>query len=180
MTGTPMSNKIRGMAYVALFAVLMAVCSWICVPAPVPFTMQTFALFLCFCLLGGRRTALTVLVFLLMGAVGLPVFSGFTGGVGHLFTATGGYLLGFQAGALVMWLLERLPGRRALARTAAMLTGLAVCYAFGTVWLLLLYADTAGLGAAVLIYVVPYILPDLVKMALALLLSRRLAPLTKL
>lgn len=176
------SGQIRDMAYVALFAVLMAVCSWISVPTLIPFTMQTFALFLCFCLLGGRRTALAVLVFLLMGAVGLPVFSGFTGGVGHLFSATGGFLLGFLAGALVMWLLERLLGRNGWAVVLSMAAGLAVCYAFGAAWLLLVYAQGAGgagLGAVLLVYVVPYVVPDLVKLALALLLRRRLAPLIK-
>lgn len=177
-----MSKKIRNMAYIALFAVLMAVCSWISVPTLVPFTMQTFALFLCFGLLGGRRTVLAVLVFLLMGAVGLPVFSGFTGGVGHLFSAAGGFLLGFLAGALVMWLLERLIGRQSWAAGLAMLVGLTVCYGFGAAWLLLVYARTAGaagLGSILLLYVVPYIVPDLVKLALALLLRRRLASLMR-
>lgn len=175
-------KKSRDMAYIALFAVLMAVCSWICVPTVVPFTMQTFALFLSFCLLGGRRAALSVLVFLLMGAVGLPVFSAFTGGVGHLFNVTGGFLMGFLAGALVMWLLERLLGRRDWTRVLSMLAGLIACYAFGVAWLLLVYARSSGvvgLGAALAIYVAPYVVPDLAKLSLALLLARRLAPLIK-
>lgn len=179
MAAARASQKTRDMTYIALLAVLMAVCSWISVPTAVPFTMQTFALFLGFCLLGGRRAALAVLVFLLMGAVGLPVFSGFTGGVGHLFSVTGGYLLGFLAGALVMWLLEHLLGRRLRAQIISMLAGLFVCYAVGTVWVAALYARTAGVFAALLIYVLPYIVPDLVKLTLALLLSRRLAPLIK-
>lgn len=182
MASARMAKKTRDMAYIALFAVFMAVCSWISIPTVIPFTMQTFALFLGFCLLGGQRAVLAVLVFLLMGAVGLPVFSGFTGGVGHLFSATGGYLLGFLFGALVMWLLERLLGRRGWALALSMLAGLMVCYAFGTAWLMVVYARTSGavgLGVTLLAYVAPYVLPDLIKLSLAVLLSRRLSPLIK-
>lgn len=178
-----MTSRVRDMTYIALSAVLLAVCSWICIPATIPFTMQTFGVFLTFALLGGRRGSLAVLVYLLMGAVGLPVFSGFTGGLGRLLHITGGYLLGFQFGLLAMWLLERLLGRRTWALAAAMLAGLAVCYAFGTAWLMLAYTGTtgaAGLGSALLLYVAPYVIPDLVKLALALAVSRRLAPLLKL
>lgn len=178
-----MSRRVRDMTYIALSAVLLAVCSWISIPTAIPFTMQTFGIFLIFALLGGRRGSLAVLVYLLMGAVGLPVFSGFTGGLGQLLHVTGGYLLGFQFGLLAMWLLERVLGRRTWALAAAMLAGLAVCYAFGTAWLMLAYAGTtgaAGLGSVLLLYVAPYVVPDLVKLALALAVSRRLAPLLKL
>ena len=63
------------MVYIALFAVMIAVCSWISVPATVPFTMQTFGVFLAGATLGGKRGTLSVLVWLLLGAVGMPVFS---------------------------------------------------------------------------------------------------------
>lgn len=178
-----MSRRVRDMTYIALSAVLLAVCSWISIPTAIPFTMQTFGIFLIFALLGGRRGSLAVLVYLLMGAVGLPVFSGFTGGLGQLMHVTGGYLLGFQFGFLVMWLLERVLGRCTWALAVAMLAGLAVCYAFGTAWLMLAYAGTtgaAGLGSVLLLYVAPYVVPDLAKLALALAVSRRLAPLLRL
>lgn len=176
------TKKTRDMVYIALFVVLMAVCSWLSVPAAVPFTMQTFALFLSFCLLGGRRGTLTVLVYLLMGAAGVPVFSGFTAGLGRLLHVTGGYLTGFLVSALVMWALENALGRRPGATLLSLLAGLIACYAFGTAWYMAVYARTTagvGLGAALLLCVVPYLLPDLVKLSLALLLSRRLAPLIR-
>ena len=176
------SKKTRDMTYIALFAVLMAVCSWISVPTAVPFTMQTFAVFLAFCLLGGRRAALAILVYLLMGAVGLPVFSNFTGGLGCLLNVTGGYLVGFLLCALLMWLMETLLGRGIRAKIASMAVGLLACYAFGTAWFMVVYARTTaaiGVGAALLMCVVPYIIPDLVKLSLALLLSKRLSPLIK-
>ena len=100
--------NVQDITLIGLFTAVMAVCSWISIPATVPFTLQTFAVFLTCGLLGGRRGTLTVLVYLLLGAIGLPVFSGFTGGIGHLAGPTGGYIIGFIFSALVMWLGEQI------------------------------------------------------------------------
>ena len=91
----PTHTKALDLAYIALMAALIALCAWISVPlGPVPFTMQTFGIFAALGLLGGRRGTLAFLSYLLLGIVGLPVFSGFSAGAGVLFGATGGYLLG--------------------------------------------------------------------------------------
>ena len=87
--------KTRELAYTGILAALIAVCSWISIPTAVPFTLQTFAVFLTLGLLGGRLGTLAVTVYLLLGAVGLPVFAGFHGGLGAFLGATGGYLVGF-------------------------------------------------------------------------------------
>ena len=73
--------KTVDMAYIALFAVLITICSWISIPAAVPLTFQTFGVFLAVGVLGGKRGTLSVVTYLLLGAVGLPVFSGFRGGL---------------------------------------------------------------------------------------------------
>lgn len=177
---TSVSAKMKtvDMAYIALFAVLMAVCSWISIPSVVPFTMQTFGVFLTVGVLGGKRGTLAVVVYLLLGAVGLPVFAGFAGGLGALLGSTGGYLVGFVFLALVMWAMERIPGKKTWVLALSMVLGLAVCYAFGTAWFMVVYARTTGpvgLWTALGWCVFPYILPDLVKMALALLIRKRLA-----
>ena len=177
---TSVSAKMKtvDMAYIALFAVLMAVCSWISIPSVVPFTMQTFGVFLTVGVLGGKRGTLAVVVYLLLGAVGLPVFAGFAGGLGALLGSTGGYLVGIVFLALVMWAMERIPGKKTWVLALSMVLGLAVCYAFGTAWFMVVYARTTGpvgLWTALGWCVFPYILPDLVKMALALLIRRRLA-----
>ena len=169
--------SVRDMAYIALFAVMMAVCSWISIPYVVPFTLQTFAVFLAVGVLGGRRGTMAVLVYLLMGAVGLPVFTGFSGGIGHLLGSTGGYIVGFVFTALVMWGMERIPGSRTVVLAVSMVLGLLVCYAFGTAWFLLVYARTTGpvgVWTAVGWGGAPYVVPDLMKLALALVLRRRL------
>lgn len=173
----PVKLKTIDMAYIALFAVLMAVCSWIAVPAAVPFTMQTFGVFLAVAVLGGRRGTLAVCVYLLMGVVGLPVFAGFNGGVGYMLGSTGGYIVGFLLSALVMWAMEPLPGDRKWTLPLSMVLGLVVCYAFGTAWFMLVYGKNTGpigLMTALGWCVIPYILPDLGKILLAMVLQKRL------
>lgn len=166
------------MAYIALFAVMIAVCSWISIPATVPFTLQTFGVFLAVGVLGGKRGTLAVLVYLLLGMVGLPVFAGFSGGMGCLLGSTGGYIVGFLFSALVMWAMERFLGKKPWVLALSMVLGLIVCYAFGTVWFMQVYAKTTGaigLWTALGWCVFPYILPDLVKIVLAMVLCKRLA-----
>ena len=119
-----------------------------------------------------------MLVYLLLGAVGLPVFAGFKGGIGALMGTTGGYIVGFLASALVMWGLERLWGRSPRALLASMVLGLLVCYALGTVWFMAVYASTTGpVGVATVLgwCVFPFLIPDGAKIALAMLVSARLA-----
>ncbi|MBU5626303.1 biotin transporter BioY [Oscillibacter sp. MSJ-2] len=167
----------RDMAYIAVFAVLIAVCSWIAIPTTVPFTLQTFAVFASVGLLGGRRGTLAVLVYILLGAVGIPVFAGFSGGIGILMSTTGGYILGFLGSALLYWAITARFGTKTAVQAAAMVLGLAVCYASGTLWFMQVYARTSGpvgLTAALGWCVIPFIVPDLCKIALALWLSRRL------
>ena len=117
-------QSTRDLAYIALFAVLIAICSWIAIPIlQVPYTLQTFAVFLAVGVLGGKRGTLAVLVYILLGAVGVPVFAGFTGGLGVLLGTTGGYILGFLCTALLMWLLEALLGRKLWVLAVSMVLG---------------------------------------------------------
>ena len=174
-----MDNRFtsRDLSYIALGAVFITLCSWISVPTTIPFTMQTFAVFLILLLLGGRNGTVSIAVYILIGCVGMPVFAGFTGGIGILLGTTGGYFLGFLLTGLVYWLSERLFGGAGLTRALSLLLGLLFCYAFGTAWFMLVYAKQAGavsLMTALTWCVFPFILPDLAKMALALAVSSRL------
>ena len=168
----------RDMALVALMTALMAICSWISIPTTVPFTLQTLGVFLACALLGGKRGSLAVLVYILLGAVGLPVFAGFTGGAGALLGSTGGYILGFLLQALVMWGMEAVWGRdRWWKLGISMFLGLVACYAAGTLWFMVVYARTSGpVGLTMVLSwcVFPFVVPDLIKLALALLLQRRI------
>lgn len=171
-------GKTMDLAYIGVCAALMAICSWISIPTAVPFTMQTFAVFLTVALLGGRRGTMAVLVYLLLGLIGLPVFAGFSSGFGALFNSAGGYLIGFVCSTLVMWGFEKLLGRSAWALGLAMVVGLAACYAFGSAWFMFIYTrDTGAIGLGTVLgwCVIPFIIPDLLKIALALLLGKRLS-----
>lgn len=169
-------NKTYDMVYIAIFAVLMAICSWISIPMAVPFTLQTFGVFMAVGILGGKRGTFAVLIYIILGAIGVPVFAGFSGGIGVLLSSTGGYIIGFLFSALVMWGMETLWGKKPVVQILSMIVGLIVCYALGTIWFMIIYArDTGavGLGTVLGWCVIPFIIPDLVKIALAYVLSRR-------
>lgn len=170
------SKRILDMTYIAMFAALMAICAWIAIPiGDIPITLQTFGVFCAVGLLGGKRGTLAVLVYILLGAIGVPVFAGFSGGFGILVGTTGGYIMGFIFSALVYWLITGLLGNKWWGKLLGMILGLLVCYAFGTVWFMVVYArETAAVGLATALgwCVVPYILPDLCKIAAAMLLCQ--------
>lgn len=175
--------KTLDMAYVAMFAAIIAVCSWITIPATVPFTLQTFGVFLAVGVLGGKRGTMAVLTYLLLGMIGAPVFSGFAGGIGYMLGSTGGYIVGFIFTALTMWLMESLFGKKRWVLTFSMLLGILVCYVFGTVWFMWVYANNTGeIGwwTALLWCVVPYIIPDVLKILLALNFCRKLKVVMKI
>lgn len=170
-------GKTYDMAYIGIFTVLIAICSWISIPMQIPFTLQTFAVFLAVAVLGGRRGTLSVVVYVLLGAIGVPVFAGFTGGLGIIMRNTGGYIIGFIFTALVMWLMESLLGRKLWVQAVSMVLGLLICYAFGTAWFMLVYMkDTGAVGLMTVLgwCVIPFIIPDAVKIVLALVLSNTL------
>ena len=158
------------MVQIAVFAVLIAICSWISVPTVVPFTLQTFGVFMACGVLGGKKGTMAVLVYILLGVIGVPVFAGFTGGAGILLRSTGGYIVGFLFSALVMWAVEAVFGRKPVVRVAAMLLGLLVCYTLGTIWFMILYSwanGPVGIGTVLGWCVIPFIIPDCIKIALA-------------
>ncbi len=168
--------KARNMARCGLFTAILAVCAWISIPfADMMITLQTFGIFLTLGLLGGKRGSIAVGVYLLLGAVGAPVFSGFRGGLGALLGTTGGYIFGFMLTALCYWLLTSLKDNAAM-RLAAMVLGLILCYCCGSYWYLSRYltANSVSLGAVLLKCVVPYLIPDAIKLTLAWLLTARL------
>ena len=163
---------VKHMAQCSICAALLAISAWISIPMPqVSFTMQSFAVFFTLGLLGGRLGVISLLIYLVMGAVGLPVFSGFRGGLGTLLGATGGYLTGFLFCGLCYWLLG---GEK--VRLWVMLPGLLLCYLFGTLWYSYGYLSGSQMSVWLVIgrCVLPYLLPDGVKLVLAWSLARRL------
>lgn len=156
---------------------LIAICSWISIPlGEVPFTLQTFAVFLAIGLLGGKLGTISVVAYVILGAIGVPVFANFTGGFGIIAGTTGGYIVGFIFSALLMWAIQHFFGNNVIASIVSMVLGLLVCYAIGTVWFMVVYANSTGaigLGAVLGWCVVPFIIPDIVKIALAFVITNR-------
>ncbi len=164
------------MAYIAMAAIIIAVCSWISIPTVIPFTLQTFAVFCVLSILGGKCGTIAVALYLLIGLTGVPVFAGMKGGIGVLLGNTGGYVVGFIWMGLIYWLAVKCFGKKLRVEIIALLIGLFVLYAFGTAWFMLVYTKNTGavgLGAALSWCVFPFIIPDLLKLGLALLIARR-------
>ena len=183
------AKKRRSMIYdlvvIAISAALITVCSWISIPVgPVPFTLQTLAILAVLLTIGGRRGTLAIVVYLALGAVGVPVFSGFKGGPAALLGPTGGFLVGFIAAALVFWLLEKLifarlmttPAKRLVFGFVNSLAFELVLYTVGVIWFMTVYAAKTGpigLGAVLSMCVIPFIIPDIIKMAVAAVIGSR-------
>jgi len=175
MAQTSRKFSTQDLVYIALFAVLISVSAWISIPATVPFTLQTFGVMCAMGLLGGKRSFWAVLVYLMLGIVGIPVFSGFRGGLGGLTGTTGGYLVGFLLATLVYWLWTHLLGEKLWVRFTGMVLGLIVSYALGTWWFMIAYAQSTGpigLSTALAWCVFPFIPPELAKIALAFFIVR--------
>ena len=169
--------KVKDLTRMALCVALMAVCAWITIPSAVPFTLQTFAVFMTLGLRGGRNGTLSLLAYLLLGAVGVPVFSGFKGGLGALAGSTGGYLVGFLGPGLIYWLLTACAGEKLWVKAVGMVLGLLATYALGTAWFqtVSVRAGKEVTTAMVLGWCVwPFIVPDLIKLAMGLFVSDRL------
>lgn len=167
-------SKTRELNRIALAGAFLVVCSWLTVPGIVPFTMQSFAVFVVSALLGGRCGFYTVLIYILLGIIGLPVFAGMRGGVGVLFSETGGYLAGFLVGAPVCGIICQ-KFKSITATVAAMLLCLLICYVLGCVWIWSLYfnrGETQNLITILNSFVLPFLIPDIVKIVLAVSMVR--------
>ena len=154
------------MVLASLFASLIALCSWLSIPIPpVAFTLQTFAVLLALGVLGGKWGSISILLYLLLGFIGLPVFSGFRGGAAAFLDPTGGFLWGFLVAALGYWAAEK------AGSLPAMIAAQLLCYFCGCWW----FASYCGsISAAILACVVPYLIPDGIKLWLAYSMSKRL------
>lgn len=183
------AKKRRSMIYdivvIAISAALITVCSWISIPlGPVPFTLQTMAILAVLLTIGGRRGTIAIVVYLALGAVGVPVFAGFKAGPAALLGPTGGFLVGFIAAALIFWLLEKLifarlmstPAKRLIFGFVNSFVFELVLYTVGVIWFMTVYAAKTGpigFGAVMSMCVIPFIIPDIVKMIAAAVIGSR-------
>lgn len=157
----------------ALFTAIVAVCAQVSIPiGPVPFTLQVLAIFLASLVLPPKYAFLSLLVYDLLGAVGVPVFAGFTGGLSKFVGPTGGYLMAFPIAAFVTsYINTKKPIKNEAANASvALILGLAIIYILG--FLYLSWAAHMTLKKAFVAGVLPFIIPDIIKLAIAYLIAR--------
>lgn len=177
-------SALLNLVYISMFTALIAVCSQISLPlGPVPFTLQTLAVFVAAGMLSWKRGTISVLVYILIGLLGLPVFAGFSGGIGSVVTPAFGYIVGFILTAIVVGLSKKFFGTKLVPMIISMVIGLILCYAVGTVWFMVVYNITGqyiDLGLALAWCVIPFIIPDACKIAVAAVLVNRLSKIVKI
>ncbi len=169
-------KKTAQIAYIALSVAIIAICSWIQIPLLIPVTMQTFAVLTISALLDLRCSVMSVIVYLLLGAIGVPVFAGFRSGAGILFSPTGGFLIGFFFTAILVPALVRHFGRTTPVLAVSMALGQLLCYLFGALWYSFFYAAGSAFTTALAVCVLPFLIPDLFKITLAILVVQRVYP----
>ena len=164
--------KVIDLVYIGLSAALIAVCSWISIPLPtVPITLQTMGVVLIASLFGAKRGVIATVVYILLGAIGVPVFSGFSSGLGVIGGATGGYIIGFIFTALIVGITAD-KTNKLWALVVSMIIGILVCYAFAIVYTN--KGTPMGVGTILGMCVVPFLIPDAVKIVIAAVLTNRL------
>ena len=163
--------KVKDLVYIEIFTSIICVMSLISIPTTVPFTLQTLGVFLCVYMLKPTDALISVSLYVLLGAIGLPVFSNFNSGFGVLAGPTGGYIIGFILMTLIPFFVKN--------KIASGIIGLIICYIFGSIWFLVFNkSNITSLWKVLTICVFPFIAPDGIKLALAYILAKRLKFLT--
>ncbi len=173
------SNQLRMMVYASLFAALTAVGAFIAIPiGPVPIVLQNMFVFLAGLLLGARWGLVSVGVYLLAGACGLPVFAGGLGGIGRFIGPTGGYLIGYLPTVFLIGKISQRANPRMLTDVLAMICGTLVLYACGVAWLKIVTG--MPLTKALALGMAPFLIGDALKIAAAAAIARALRPIMRI
>ena len=159
-------SNTYAMTMIALMTAVTCILAPLSIPiGPVPISLTNFAIYLSLYLLDWKKGTISYFIYLLLGFAGLPVFSGFTGGVAKLAGPTGGYIVGFIPMAIIAGFVIDHYKKRWL-QLVAMIVGTLVCYALGTVWFC--FQANYTVSAALAVCVIPFIPADLIKMVLAM------------
>lgn len=159
--------SVRSMVFMAIFAALICIAGPIAVPVPgnlVPISLGTFAIYLTGAMLGGKRGTISVAVYIMLGAVGLPVFTNFMGGFAKLLGPTGGYIVGYVPLVLLTGIFAEMSAKKRWLMPVGMVLGTVVMYALGVAWIVV--QTGADPVATTVSYVLPYLIGDSIKIAL--------------
>lgn len=167
-----MNTKTKTIVYISICVALICICSQLCIQfGTIPITLQTFAIFFALIILKKKNACICLIVYLALGAIGLPVYSRFQGGFGTLLGPTGGFLLGFIPAVLVAGLLLEKCKQSKIVQIISLLVGNLVLYVIGILWYALVYSKSFNLETLVLAFtlcVLPFIIPDVIKILLAI------------
>ena len=168
-----MKRKTLDIVYCGIFATITAILAQISIPLPggVPLTLQTFAVSLAGILLGSKKGFISILVYVLMGAIGLPVFSGFSAGIGAIVGATGGFILSFPIMSFIIGLICERTDNKILS-FLAMILGSIPNYLLGAIQFSLV--TSSNMYNAFLVCVLPFILVGVIKAVLATIIGSML------
>lgn len=163
-------STVRNTAFVALLAAILCVLAPLSLPAgAIPVSLASFAIFIIAGCVKTKYSVIAVIVYILLGAFGLPVFSAFTGGFHRIAGITGGYIIGYIPCALIIGLLVNKYENKKFIYPLSMIAGTFACYFTGTIWYML--QTKAEIAAALLTCVVPFLLGDVLKITTASILS---------
>ena len=187
MNGSSRRGKIYSYLLCALFAAITAICSQIMIPlpfSPVPINLALLAVWVCGGVLGAKKGAIAILVYIFLGVIGVPVFHGFAGGIGMLAGPTGGYIIGYLPAVIIYGLLVHKSffgpvsenrGKSVQSFILIVVKGLpalAACYALGTAWFVI--STGTGLMPALMMCVIPFIPGDILKLIAAAVILKAL------
>ena len=171
-TSLTQNSRTRQITLIGLMTAITCILAPLSIPlpfSPVPISLTNLVIFISVFILGMKDATISFLIYLLLGSVGLPVFASFHAGLSVLAGPTGGYLIGFIPMAIIAGLvIDRYINKRIVC-LLGMIAGTAVCYLFGTAWLA--YQANMGFQAALMAGVIPFIVGDLIKMVLAMLIG---------
>ncbi len=171
-----MKNKnqiTKSIALISMFLSILIICSWITIPFTIPFTLQTLAIF-CIILLTNIRVSLVIIIlYILLGMLGFPVFSSFQGGIGIILGPTGGFIIGFIPMIITSSILKYIIKEKKFY-FISLFIGLIVCYTFGSIWYYYLYKLESNFYDVLLVSVLPFIIPDIIKILISILIVNRI------
>lgn len=175
MGGTTLKITTKNIILCAIFAALTAILSQISIPlpfTPVPINLAMISVFIAGGLLETKVSAISQLVYVIIGAIGVPVYANFTGGLGILVGPTGGYIVGYIITTIIIGVIVKRLGNSIYSYTVAMVVGILGCYFVGTVWFM--YITQNGLIEALIMCVVPFLIGDMLKIILSVFLVKKL------
>lgn len=157
---------------VSIFVAIISVCSCITIPVSIiPITMSLFGIFLCSVLLGGKLSFYTSIIYILVGIAGIPVFSGFRGGIGTILSPVGGYILAYPFAALILGIISEKSKYNFASLLSGSFIALLIIYLFGTVYFAIVTKNTIRNSVKISVY--PFVFFDLIKCILAITIGKR-------